>query len=73
MPEDAAVLTIEFKTNLLTPARVDYLLFRAHVLKPGRTVTVCEAQAFGVGVHLNFERAIGAGLAEAVVRLRGST
>jgi uncharacterized protein (TIGR00369 family) len=48
MPEDAAVLTIEFKTNLLTPARGDYFLFRAHVLKPGRTVTVCEAQAFGV-------------------------
>jgi uncharacterized protein (TIGR00369 family) len=48
MPEDAAVLTIEFKTNLLAPARGDYFLFRAHVLKPGRTITVCEAQAFGV-------------------------
>jgi uncharacterized protein (TIGR00369 family) len=46
MPEDAAVLTIEFKTNLIAPARGDYFQFRARVLKPGRTITVCEAQAF---------------------------
>ena len=29
MPDDAAVLTVEFKTNLLAPARGDYFLFRA--------------------------------------------
>jgi uncharacterized protein (TIGR00369 family) len=46
MPHDAAVLTIEFKTNLVAPARGDYFLFRARVLKPGRTITVCDAQAF---------------------------
>ena len=39
-------LTIEFKTNLIAPARGDYFLFRAAVLKPGRTITVCDAQAF---------------------------
>jgi uncharacterized protein (TIGR00369 family) len=48
MPDDAAVLTVEFKTNLLAPAQGDYFLFRARVLKPGRTITVCDAQAFGV-------------------------
>ena len=48
MPGDAAVLTVEFKTNLLAPAQGDYFLFRARVLKPGRTITVCDAQAFGV-------------------------
>jgi uncharacterized protein (TIGR00369 family) len=48
MPEDAAVLTIEFKTNLIAPAKGDYFLFRARVLKPGRTITVCDAQAFAV-------------------------
>ena len=48
MPDDAAVLTIEFKTNLIAPARGDYFLFRARVVKPGRTITVCEAQAFAV-------------------------
>jgi uncharacterized protein (TIGR00369 family) len=46
MPDDAAVLTVEFKTNLIAPARGKYFLFRAGVLKPGRTITVCEAQAF---------------------------
>ena len=46
MPDDAAVLTVEFKTNLIAPARGDYFLFRAVVVKPGRTITVCDAQAF---------------------------
>jgi acyl-coenzyme A thioesterase PaaI-like protein len=46
MPDDAAVLTVEFKTNLIAPVRGDYFLFRAHLLKPGRTITVCDAQAF---------------------------
>jgi uncharacterized protein (TIGR00369 family) len=46
MPDDAAVLTVEFKTNLVAPACGDYFLFRASVLKPGRTITVCDAQAF---------------------------
>jgi acyl-coenzyme A thioesterase PaaI-like protein len=48
MPDDAAVLTVEFKTNLVAPARGDYFLFRASVLKLGRTITVCDAQAFAV-------------------------
>jgi uncharacterized protein (TIGR00369 family) len=48
MPDDAAVLTVEFKTNFLAPARGEQFLFRARVLKPGRTITVCEGQAFAV-------------------------
>lgn len=48
MPEDAAVLTVEFKTNLIAPAKGDYFLFRARVVKPGRTITVCDSQAFAV-------------------------
>ena len=48
MPDDAAVLTVEFKTNLIAPARGDYFLFRARVVKPGRTITVCDAQAFAL-------------------------
>lgn len=48
MAPDAAVLTVEFKTNLLAPASGERFLFRAHVVKPGRTLTVCEAQAFAV-------------------------
>jgi uncharacterized protein (TIGR00369 family) len=48
VPDDAAMLTVEFKTNLLAPARGERFIFRGKVVKPGRTITVCEAQAFGV-------------------------
>src|SRR5215471_17374309 len=30
MPADASVLTVEFKTSLLSPARGDRFMFRAH-------------------------------------------
>jgi uncharacterized protein (TIGR00369 family) len=46
MPAEAAVLTIEFKTNLLAPAKGERFTFHGRVIKPGRTITVCEAQAF---------------------------
>lgn len=45
MAEDAAVLTIEFKINLLAPARGESFRMEGRVLKPGRTVTVCEGRA----------------------------
>jgi uncharacterized protein (TIGR00369 family) len=48
MPANSDILTVEFKTNLLAPARGDRFVFRARVVKPGRTLTVCEAQAFAV-------------------------
>jgi uncharacterized protein (TIGR00369 family) len=46
MPADCDILTVEFKTNLLAPARGERFVFRACVIKPGRTLTVCEARAF---------------------------
>lgn len=45
MPADAGVLSIEFKTNLLAPARGELLIVRARVVRAGRTVTVCTADA----------------------------
>ncbi len=48
MPVDAAVLTVEFKTTLTAPAKGERFVFRAHVIKPGRTLTFCEGRAFGV-------------------------
>jgi uncharacterized protein (TIGR00369 family) len=48
MPAEAAVLTVEFKTSLLAPAKGDQFLFRAQVIKPGRTLTFCEAQALAL-------------------------
>ena len=41
MPSDAAVLTIEYKVNFLSPAQGDRMIARARVTKAGRTVTVC--------------------------------
>jgi uncharacterized protein (TIGR00369 family) len=46
MPAGTDVLTVEFKTNLLAPASGARFVFRAYVVKPGRTLTVCDAQAF---------------------------
>lgn len=48
MPPGSDILTVEFKTNLLAPAKGERFVFRAHVVKPGRTLTVCEARAFAV-------------------------
>ncbi|MBP7440750.1 MAG: PaaI family thioesterase [Acidovorax sp.] len=48
MPEDAAVLTIEFKINLLAPARGERFRMEGRVLKPGRTITVCEGRAYAL-------------------------
>ena len=48
MPADAAVLTVEFKTNLLAPAKGERFVFRAEVIKPGRTLTVCDARALAI-------------------------
>ena len=41
MPAGSDILTVEFKTNLLAPARGERFVFRAAVIKPGRTLTVC--------------------------------
>lgn len=48
MPADAAVLTVEFKINLVAPAKGERFVFRANVVKPGRTLTICEARAFAL-------------------------
>jgi uncharacterized protein (TIGR00369 family) len=46
MPADAAVLTIEFKVNLLAPARGPDFRFEAEVTKAGRTISVVDASAW---------------------------
>ena len=47
MPVEAAVLTVEYKINLLAPARGEDFIFRAEVVKPGRNLTRCEGRAYG--------------------------
>ena len=48
MPADAAVLTIEFKINLLAPAQGESFRMVGSVIKPGRTVTVAEGHAYAL-------------------------
>lgn len=48
MPADAGVLTIEYKINLLAPARGQRFRMVGSVVKPGRTVTVTEGRAWAI-------------------------
>lgn len=41
MEPEAAVLTVEFKLNFVSPARGERLVARGRVTKPGRVLTVC--------------------------------
>jgi uncharacterized protein (TIGR00369 family) len=46
MPDDAEVLTVELKVNLLAPAGGDSLVAEGAVVRPGRTLTVCRGDAY---------------------------
>ena len=46
MPPGAAVLTVEFKVQLLEPAEGDSVLARARVLKSGRTLVFCAGDVY---------------------------
>lgn len=48
MPADAGVLTIEYKINLLAPAKGQRFRMVGQVVKPGRTVTVTEGRAYAI-------------------------
>lgn len=47
MPADAGVLSIEYKINLLAPARGKVFRAAGTVLRAGRTITVARADVFG--------------------------
>ncbi|WP_395055520.1 PaaI family thioesterase [Polaromonas sp.] len=48
MPEGAGVLTIEFKINLLAPAKGQRFRMVGQVIKPGRNITVTEGRAYAI-------------------------
>jgi uncharacterized protein (TIGR00369 family) len=43
MPPNSDVLAVEFKVNLMRPAKGETFVARAEVIKPGRTLTVVRA------------------------------
>ncbi len=48
MPKEAAVLSIEYKVNFLAPAKGEAFVITGQVLKAGKTVTVCQAEAYAL-------------------------
>jgi uncharacterized protein (TIGR00369 family) len=47
-PADASMLTVEFKMSLLAPAVGEMLIASARVVKPGRTLTLCDVEVHAV-------------------------
>jgi uncharacterized protein (TIGR00369 family) len=43
-PENASVLTVEFKLNLLAPAEGDRIVAEGFVVKPGRTLAITRGE-----------------------------
>lgn len=48
MPPEAAVLTIEYKINLLAPAKGQTFRMLGQVVKPGRTISVVDGRAYAL-------------------------
>jgi acyl-coenzyme A thioesterase PaaI-like protein len=62
---------VEFKINLLAPALAEAFLACGRVLRPGRTLTVCQADVFTTGA---VERVlIATMLSTIIVRPRSSS
>ena len=45
-PQDS-ILTVEYKINIVSPGKGEFLIATGQVLKPGRRLTVCEARIYG--------------------------
>lgn len=58
-PEESSVLTVEFKLNLLNPGQGDWLQAVGRVVKPGRTLTVCQLDVWGIGPNRRVHVATG--------------
>jgi uncharacterized protein (TIGR00369 family) len=48
MPPGAGVLTVEFKVNMLAPAKGERLIARGEVLKPGRTLSIVRSDVWAL-------------------------
>jgi uncharacterized protein (TIGR00369 family) len=48
MPASSGVLTVEYKVNFLSPAKGETFIGIGKVIKPGRTLTVCNGEVLAV-------------------------
>ncbi len=71
MPDDAAVLTIEFKINLIAPARGPRFRFEGVVIKPGRTISVVDGRATQFDPDAGGEPKLVATMTATVMTVRG--
>ena len=46
MDKNSTILTVEFKLNLISPAEGELLIGKSHVLKYGKTLTICRSEVF---------------------------
>lgn len=67
-PADSSILTVEYKMNLLAPADGERLVATGRVIKPGRSLTICELVV--VAVKNGKETACAQGL-QTLMCLRG--
>ena len=68
MPAGSSVLSVEFKVNLLRPARGESFIARAEVIKAGRTLSVVRADVFAIAE--NSERELVATMQGTMMCLR---
>lgn len=67
-PAEATVLTVEYKINLLAPADGQRLRALGRVVKPGRTLSVCDVEVF---VEKDGRERLCARLLQTLMRLDG--
>jgi uncharacterized protein (TIGR00369 family) len=48
IPADATMLTVEYKINLIAPADGERLVATGRVVRPGRTLTICEIEVAAI-------------------------
>jgi uncharacterized protein (TIGR00369 family) len=68
MPAGTAVMSVEFKVNLLAPGRGERFVARGRVRRAGRTLTVCEGTVHAI--HGADEREIAV-MTATMIRLEG--
>ena len=69
MPEGSSVLTVEYKVNLVAPARGERFIATGRVVRPGRTLTLCTGEVYAMDRE---SRALVAVIQTTMIRLSSS-
>ena len=69
-PADSSVLTVEYKLNLLAPARGERLIAEGHVVRPGRTLVITRGEVYA---EAGRERTLCALMQQTLIVLSGKS